>query len=659
MWDKVRFLAAPLVALSLLSASASGQVTPEVVQAAGAPAPATQAAPQLTATDVNAWLDGFMPTILANSDVAGTVVTVVKDGQVIASRGYGYADLEERMPVDPDRTLVRPGSISKLFTWVAVMQQVEQGHLDPDADVNAYLDFEIPAYEGEPVTLRNILTHTTGFEEVLSNLILKDPAPEITLETYVRNHVPTRIFPPGRTPAYSNYATALAGYIVQRVSGEDFAAYIRTHIFDPLGMRNSTFEQPLPEAMQAAMSRGYRSRRDGEAQAFEIVPAAPAGALSSTASDLALFMNAMLNDGAGVLQPATTRQMFETIDQQFPGVNSMALGFYQEDYNNHRILAHGGDTGWFHSNLALWPDDNIGIFISVNSAGAESIGAQLWRWTVVEGIIDRYYPTPPTTLPEPEPTAREHGAAVVGVYESARRPETSPLVIMPFLGQDTVTMLPNGDLVGLGLPDGNGARKHWREVEPWVWQAVGGHQRLGARVEEDGSVNAVAAEPLSFAITYTRAPWWRSKAWLLPALGAAITVLLLTFLSWPIRALARRSMGKAFPYEGPRALAHRIGGAASLLILTYLGVWIGFLVRLITTLTESSDGSAAGVFVALYVAGIIPVLAFLGLGYMNFNLWRAPSSWVAKAWGALVLVSAFVILWFAFAMNFFSFVTRY
>jgi hypothetical protein len=295
----------------------------------------------------------------------------------------------------------------------------------------------------------------------------------------------------------------------------------------------------------------------------------------------------------------------------------------------------------------------------VNSSGAESIGAQMWRWTVVEGIIDRYFPAPPTPLPEPLPTAHEHGAALVGVYESARRAETSPLFMLSFLSQDTLTMLPNGDLVGLGLPDGNGAPKHWREVEPWVWQAVGGHQRLGARVEEDGSVNAVAAEPLSFAITYTRAPWWRSKAWLLPALGAAITVLLLTFLSWPVRAIARRSMGKTFPYEGPRAIAHRIGGAASLLILIYLGVWIGFLFSLISSLTKSSDGSAAGVFMVLYIAGIIPIAAFVGLGYMNFNLWRAPSSWPAKAWGALVLLSAFVVLWFAFALNFFSFVTRY
>jgi hypothetical protein len=278
---------------------------------------------------------------------------------------------------------------------------------------------------------------------------------------------------------------------------------------------------------------------------------------------------------------------------------------------------------------------------------------------VVQGLIDRYYPTAEAPTPEPLPTAQEHGAAVVGVWESARRPETNPFFLISFAGQETVSMLPNGDLVGLGLPDANNAPKHWREVEPWVWQAVGSHERLGARVAEDGSVNAVAAEPLSFAITYTRAPWWRSKAWLLPAVGIAFTVLLLSLLSWPVRAIQRRSMKVAFPYEGARAQAHRLGAGGTLLIVAYFGAWIGFLLHAVSTLTESSDGSASVVFMVLYVAGIIPVVATLGLGYMNFNLWRAPSSWFAKTWGVILLLSALVVLWFAFAMNFFSFVTRY
>src|SRR5215472_2006149 len=121
-------------------------------------------APAITAEDLNAWLDGYLPYALATGDIAGTVVVVVKDGQIVTERGYGFSDVEKRKPVDPKLTLFRPGSVSKLFTWTAVMQMVEQGKIDLDADVNTYLDFKIPPRSGNPVTVRDLLTHRPGFE---------------------------------------------------------------------------------------------------------------------------------------------------------------------------------------------------------------------------------------------------------------------------------------------------------------------------------------------------------------------------------------------------------------------------------------------------------------------------------------------------------------
>ena len=161
---------------------------------------------------------------------------------------------------------------------------------------------------------------------------------------------------------------------MQRVSGEPFADYIQAHIFQPLGMNHSTFVQPVPEEMASAMSGGYRNIADGEPGDFEIIPASPAGALSSTGADMALFMNAHLHDGAGLMRPETAREMHETVDQQFPGVNSMLLGFYQENYAGQRIIAHGGDTTFFHSNLSLLMDQDVGVYISLNSGGAGTMG---------------------------------------------------------------------------------------------------------------------------------------------------------------------------------------------------------------------------------------------------------------------------------------------
>ena len=588
MWDKPSNLAAPLLALSLLGAHAlraDEPVTPEAIQETVInPA----APPELTPADVNAWLDGFMPYALAQADIAGAVVTVVRDGQIVANRGYGFADLEHRTPVDPDKTLFRPGSTSKLFTWTAVMQLVERGLIDLDADVNTYLDFKIPDYRGAPITMRHIMTHTSGFEEVVRDLIVSDPAAGgMALGDYLRENIPTRIYPPGTMPAYSNYATALAGYIVERLSKEPFADYVQRHIFDPLGMQHSTFLQPLPEAMRASMSLGYKNIKDGKSQVFEIIPASPAGASSVTGADMARFMNAHLADGAGLMQPETARLMHETVDKQFPGVNSMALGFYRDDLNGQRIIAHGGDTQWFHSNLALLLDQNVGVFISLNSAGAPAIGAGLLRPELMSEFMDRYYPAP-RTAPVALPTAREHGALVAGDYESARRAETTPLLALYFVGQTTIKMLPEGDLVGPGFPEVNGDKKHWREVEPWVWQAVGGDERMGARVE-DGRVVAIAPEPYAFAIPSTRAPWWRSKSLLLPLLVVAGGVFALTALAWPIRAIARRAYRAPFPYQGARAKAHRIAPAASFLMLAYFGAWAGFMAWMLGSLDNTGD----------------------------------------------------------------------
>src|SRR5712691_6399647 len=121
-------------------------------EAKAAAAPATPAGtPEMTAEDVSAFLDGIMPQQLAREDIAGAVVSIVKDGKVLFARGYGYADVEKKTPVSPDNTLFRPGSISKLFTWTAVMQLVEQGKLDLDGDVNDYLDFKIPPTYPQPI----------------------------------------------------------------------------------------------------------------------------------------------------------------------------------------------------------------------------------------------------------------------------------------------------------------------------------------------------------------------------------------------------------------------------------------------------------------------------------------------------------------------------
>src|SRR5207248_4994644 len=217
---------------------------------------------QMTPADLEAFFDGLIPLQIQRDDIAGVVVCVVRDGQVLFAKGYGYKDAEHKIPVTPD-TLFRHGSISKLFTWTAVMQLAEQRKLDLDRDVNTYLDYKIPDAFGQPITLRNLMTHTPGFEETVKDLIQPDARRLTPLAAYMKNHIPARIFPPGTIPAYSNYGAGLAGYIVERVSGVPFDQYVKQAIFDPLKMPHSSFQQPLPDDLKQFMSQGYTRASDG------------------------------------------------------------------------------------------------------------------------------------------------------------------------------------------------------------------------------------------------------------------------------------------------------------------------------------------------------------------------------------------------------------
>src|SRR5215475_13481948 len=167
-----------LLVLLGLDVHASGSLEHQPIQSAW-PRPLPIAGPT-TPAEMESFMDGFMAVQLPTAGVAGVTVSVVKDGQLFFAKGYGYADPDKRIPVDPDKTLFRPGSISKTFTWTAVMQLVEQGKLDLDVDVNTYLrDFKLPATFAAPVTLRNLMTHTAGFEDGGAGYLFKDTPNEL------------------------------------------------------------------------------------------------------------------------------------------------------------------------------------------------------------------------------------------------------------------------------------------------------------------------------------------------------------------------------------------------------------------------------------------------------------------------------------------------
>ncbi len=645
-------LATAATLFSTVSAQVPSIAPPKVIPPTGAPetgaktpeVPARSAHP-LTKDDVEAWLDGLMPYALQRGDVAGAVVVVVKDGQVLLAKGYGYADVAARKPVDPEHTLFRPGSVSKLFTWTAVMQLVEQGKLDLDTDINTYLDFKIPQREGKPITMRNLMTHTPGFDEVVRALIVSKPKYLQPLGAALKRWVPPRITAAGSTPAYSNYGAALAGYIVERVSGLSFDDYIEQKIFAPLGITRGTFRQPLPERLQADMSKGYMLG-SGEAKPFEIVTIPPAGSLSITGADMASFMSAHLRNGAfgsgRILQEATAVKMHSMASTMIPPLNRMLLGFYESNINGRRVIAHGGDTEWFHSDLNLLPDDGVGLFISLNSQGKEGAAGPI-RTMLLQQFMERYFPGP---LPEGHVdanTAKAHAQLMVGRYTLSRRAHTSFFSILNLLGEMRVVANNDGTITVAELKGADEQPKKWREIAPFVWRNVAGGDRLAAKVE-NGRVVRFGYDEYPFMV-FEPVPWWWSSAWLLPLWIAALVVLALTTLAWPVSALVRRRYGFAYGLTGVDAKMHRRIRIASLIVLATMLAW-AVIIEMISSNVDWASPATDGLLTILRLLSLVVFLAGAAIALWNAGaVLCSTRGRLAKLWSVVLALSCLVVFY--------------
>jgi CubicO group peptidase (beta-lactamase class C family) len=614
----------------------------------------------MTADDLSTFLDGMVPYMIQRGDIAGGVISVVKDGKLLFARGYGYADLEKRTPVSPETTLFRPGSTSKLFTWTAVMQQVEQGKLDLDHDVNDYLDFKIPPRDGKPVTLRQLMTHTAGFEDTARGLLPRKPE-DVNLERYLKTHIPARIFAPGEIVAYSNYGCGLAGYIVQRVSGEGFDDYVQKHIFEPLGMHHSSFAMPLPPPLAPLMAKGYKSASDGKPQPFELVDPAPAGAMSSSATDMANFMIAQLQGGrfgdTRILQQATAELMHSPQHTAAPGLAGFDLGFYQEDRNGQRIIGHGGDTIVFHSDLHLLLDANVGIFMSFNSAG-DAGSAHVIRKAIFQAFLDRYFPQAAPT-PATVATAKVDAARVAGWYQASRRND-SALRMLYLFGQVHVSAKPDGTLSVSMLNDYAGKPLQWHETGPLHYSEVNGKSQLAFVADAQGGIRYWASDAEVPVFVFQRVSAAKSMGVVGPLMGLSIVVLLATLLTWFIGWWVRRHYRRTLELSDRQRRTRRLSRLGVLALVIVVVGWLSFIG--ITSADESLllDGSGTGWLYLLHVLGVVGLLGALAVVVHAVRAWMAPrcGRWVC-AGETLLALAAIYLAWFIVAFGLVSFNVRF
>jgi CubicO group peptidase (beta-lactamase class C family) len=649
-----------ILASLIFTAPASAQM-PQLPASAAAPSvpvpPTSGAGPALDKHDVDNWLDGFMPYALKTGDIAGAEVVVVKDGQIVTARGFGYADVAKQKPVDVQRTIFRPGSISKLFTWTAVMQLVEQGKINLDRDVNDYLDYKIKPYNGQPVTMRELMTHSAGFEEKAKYLVTYDPRRALDTEHFIKAGQPERIVPPMTVTAYSNYGASLAGYIVQRVSGERFEEYVQHHILTPLGMAHSTMIQPLPRQWVSDFSLGYTQASETPGR-FEFVNTIPAGSLSATGTDMARFMIAHLQNGAyggaQILRPDTAKLMHYTnAFTPIPGLPGMALGFYHEDRNGLVIVGHAGDSNFFHSDLHLLLDKGVGFYITMNSGGRDGVAEGL-RVELFRQFLDRYFPKVQPNHPTLA-SAKTDAKLMAGSYISSRHFESNFLRMLPLIVPASVTAYPNGEISFSSFANVAAAPKRWREVGPFQWQEIGGGGRLVATVK-DGHVVRFMTDDFPPVFSFSPAPYWARGGTIL---FLALAVLLSTVILYPVSWLVRRTCGAKLQLGRSERLTRRLAVLGALVDVVCASGFGLFVLRLSAD-ASVLDSQSDLLLRLLQLLALLGFPAALAACWNCFHAWRRPSrSWWSRGGSTATALASIAFLWFVIVLHIITLALNY
>ncbi len=483
--------------------------------------------------ELEAFVDGAVRGAMARDHIAGVTVSVVQNGQVVLKKGYGFASLSPARKVDPDRTLFRIGSISKTFTWIALMKEVEAGRIRLDAPVNLYLPERVQVRDQgfrTPVRVINLMDHSPGFEDrALGHLFEKDFNRVRPLAEYLRQERPSRVRAPGVSPAYSNYGAALAGEAVSYVSGKPFERLIEESIFLPIGMNNTSFREPhppkagipapMPDRLAQNVSDGYRWTPDGfEKRPFEFISqVAPAGSASSTAADMARYMQLLLAGGTldgKVVYGTRAAQAFRTqIRKTPPGINGWRHGFIEYPLPGERTgFGHAGGTLSFLSNMVIAPDLGLGVFISTNT----ETGGQLSR-TLLSDIVQQFY-APPQAFPRAgSPALAQRAGDFAGHYVGTRRAYGGlEGMVGLMIGGASVSVTDDGRLVVKA--DGQ-ARQFAPEGDParGRFVSLSGPDRLVFAMEDGkaGSFRTSLGEQ-----TFQRTGFWRR-----PGLLAGLSVL--------------------------------------------------------------------------------------------------------------------------------------
>ncbi|MBE7433283.1 MAG: beta-lactamase family protein [Anaerolineales bacterium] len=515
------------------------------------PVSPNQAQGPTDAAEMEAFMDELFARQMDENHIAGAAVAVVKDGQLFFAKGYGYADLENKIPVDVETTMFRTGSVGKAITWTAVMQLVEQGKLDLDADINTYLDFRIPDTYPQPITLKHLMTHTSGIEDRWVGSLTPDASELVPEREWMIANFPGRVRPPGEIAGYSNYNAMLGGYIVAQVSGEPYEEYIQKHIFDPLGMTHSTVKPQMPGNLFPFASKSY-TFVDDAFQPFPDYFPQPAGLASGfhwvSVTDMARFMIARLEGGfygnasteVRILEEDTARQMLTTLYTPDPRLRGTAYGLFDFSDNGQLVLGHTGYAPVMVSELLLLPDQHLGVYVTYNSLGAREGALIFQHFGFQRAFFDHYYPAPAVSPIQPPADFAQRAERFAGFYKAANNHSTTPEKVARLFGDGALEIRDGGDGT-LVVPMGGGHELRFVEVEPLYFRQVDGSLSIVFREDDQGRITNLFFD-LSPHYGYVKMDWYETTGFnMLLALGC-----ILMFLSMFPVALVRAIRNRRF-----------------------------------------------------------------------------------------------------------------
>ncbi len=614
------------------------------------PAPSTPVdevvLPAFEPTREEAVLEGFVDGVVAahmrEHDAPAVTVSVVRNGKIVFAKAYGEKDVEARDYASGHETLFRIGSVSKTFTWTAVMMLEERGLIDLDADVNSYLkDMQLPEAFGAPVTMNDLMAHRAGFEDTLKVFTYPDEG-DISLTDALKETMPKRVYPPGARTSYSNWGSALAAKIIEDVSGVSYRTFLEDEILKPLAMLHTTITAPalMTEQDRSELATGYDLKAGAyePAEYMQIGPFAPAGAMASTAADMAQWMLLHLgggeHDGVRLMSADAHERMWTRAFNDRAAGADLAHGFMSTVYRDIVTVGHGGATTAFYTYMMLVPELDLGVFVSQSTTNDRTLVSDLGA-LVIDHVLDL-----PATPARDDPQFAERAKAFAGAYLDNRRSFSLFEKLFASSAKATVAPTEGG---GLTVTEG-GKSEHFAPLPgaPDTFENRKGDRLVFGR---DAKGRVTHFTDASGVHSYDRVTLGSNPDYLNLALGAALFFAATTLLG------AWRRQGREVAQTRAGALLGLGAMAASVVMFVFTGFTLWVLADLSSLGAAGLQAYPTASVIAMRLAGyVVFAAAFAGL----VSLWPV---WRSSGWSlwrklhhtlfalALGLLGAMLIFW--------------